>query len=113
ENSTQRGFLVRSRVSRERPLRSGQDLRRDNEVEAIPAKERNKKRCSAGADNGVRSWVGGVRSGIADLWKPVRVGCRIGIVIRRGGTYCGDWAPEVVSVFSIVESDHVICERQI
>src|ERR1700730_11646051 len=65
ENSTQRGFLVRSRVSRERPLRSGQDLRRDNEVEAIPAKERNQNGCSAGANNGVRSGVGRIRSPLA------------------------------------------------
>src|ERR1700680_241391 len=113
ENSTQRGFLFRSRIPRKRALRSRQDLRRDNEVEAIPAEERNQNGCSTGANNGVRSGVGGVRSSVGDLWKPVRVGRRIGIVVCCGGTYCGDWAPEIVSVFSVVESDYVICERQI
>src|SRR5580704_8481591 len=113
ENATQRGFLFLSRIPRERALRSRHDLRRDNEVEAVPAEERNQNGRPAGANNGVRSGVGGVRSGVADLWKPVRVGGRIGIVVCCSGTYCGDWAPEVVSVFSIVESNHVIRERQI
>src|SRR5580700_2421315 len=71
ENSAQRGFLFRSRIPRERALHSRHDLRRDYKVEAIPAEERNQNGCPTGANNGMRSGVGGVRSGVADLWKPV------------------------------------------
>src|SRR4029077_1046731 len=113
ENSAQCCFLPRSRKPCERALHSGQNFRSDGELETIFAEEGNQHRCSGGADNGMRSRIGWVWCGVANFWKPVWIGRRVGIVICGGGTYGGDWPPEIVSVFSVVESNHVVGKGQV
>ena len=67
KNAAQGCLFFRGRILRERALHSRHDLRGDIEVEAILAKERNQNGCPAGANDGVRSWVGRVGRGVAEL----------------------------------------------
>src|SRR6266478_7394232 len=65
------------------------------------------------ADDRMSARVGGVRGGVADLGKPIRVSLGFRVTIRSGSPDRGHWSPEIVRVFGIVEGDHAVGETQI
>src|SRR6266704_3690608 len=69
--------------------------------------------CPATTNHGVSAWVRWIWCCVARLWKPVRVSHSLGIIIRIGSPDSGDWPPEIVSVFGIVERNHRIREGQV
>ena len=113
KDSAQGRLLLRVRNSGEGTLHARQDFRRDRKIETISDKEGNQYGSPAGADNGVRSGVGRVRRGVDYLWKPIGVCCSIRIVVGCRRTYCSDGPPEIIDVFGVVESDHVVGQRQV
>jgi hypothetical protein len=106
-------LFFRVRNPGEGTLRARHDFRNDGKLEVSSIEEGNQHGGPTGADDSVRSWVGRGRRGVADRGKPIRVRCRIRIVVGCRRTYRGDGPPEIVNVFGVVESDHVIGECQV
>src|SRR6266446_3494921 len=59
------------------------------------------------------AWIGWVWSGLTDFREPVRIrdGFRVDAGIRSSNR--GHWPPEIVGVFGVVKSDHVVGKTQV
>src|SRR6266436_8702936 len=65
----------------------------------VLAEEGNQHLRPGRADDRMSARVGGVRGGIADLGKPIRVSLGFRVTIRSGSTDRGHWSPQIVRVF--------------
>ena len=66
------------------------------------------------ANDGMRARVGGIRSGIGNLWQPIRIGYGFRIVVGIGLPDRGDWPPKVVDmVLGIVEGYYPVGQEKL
>src|SRR4029077_14001119 len=73
----------------------------------------NQHLCSGSADHRVSARIGWVWGGLTDFREPV--GIRHGFSVDAGirGSNRGYWPPEIVCVFGVVKSDHVVGKTQV
>jgi len=105
QDAAQRCFLRRSREAGERAIHSRQNFRGHAEFEMVRVDEGGQHLRRGRADDGMGPWVGGVRGGVADLGKPIGISLGFRVTVPSGRADRGNWSPEIVDVFSIVECD--------
>src|SRR4029077_9549247 len=69
-------------------------------------------RCRS-ANDSMRSRIRGIRSGIGNLWQPIWIGDGFGVVICVGSPDRGNWPPEVVDVFGVVEGYYPVGQGKV
>src|SRR4029077_16048455 len=92
---------------------SREDLGGHVELGMVPLKKGNQHLGPGSADHRMGARIGWCGGGLAVFRKPIRIphGFRVDAGIR--GPNRGYWPPEIVCVFGVVKSDHVIRKTQI
>ena len=61
----------------------------------------------------MRARVGWIRSGIGNLWQPIRIGYGIRISVSIGFPDRGDWPPEVINVLGVIEGYYPVGQAKV
>src|SRR5581483_1055936 len=85
----------------------------DTEVEVVAAEECIEHGCSGCANCCMRTRIGGIGRRVANLWKPVWIGCSIRVVVLIGSADGRYRTPEVIRILGVVEGDDGIREAEI
>src|SRR6266849_2335007 len=61
----------------------------------------------------MRSWIGRIRSSLAHFRKPPRVSQCLRVAIGAGSANSGNWSPEIVRIFCVIEGNYAVCEAEV
>src|SRR4029077_6972341 len=61
----------------------------------------------------MRSWIGRIRSGLAHFRKPPRVAQCLWGAVGAGCANSGNWSPEIIRIFCVIERDDAVCEAEV
>ncbi len=113
EDSAECSLVCSGREALERAFYAWHNFGGDPKVEAVAAEKGIQHSGRGSADHGVRSRIGRIWRGFADLWKPVRVSPGRGVTVRIGSPDGSHRAPEVICIFGIVEGNHAVGQCQV
>src|SRR5579862_560419 len=113
EDSAERSLIRSGREALKKAFYAWHNLGGDLKVEAMTPEKGIQNSARGSADHGVRSRIGWVWRGFPNLWKPVLVGHRRGVVVRIGSPNGSHRPPEVICIFGIVEGNYAIRQRQV